>query len=346
MQTVGHLWESKDMEVVVARHPSATMHDTGGRHPERPERLGAVYRGLAESGLDLVEIESPPIERAELALVHDPDYVEMIEAFCLLGGGALDMDTIASRDSWTAALTAAGGIKATVQELEGKHDATGFVLSRPPGHHALRSRAMGFCLFNNVAVVAAWLRANGERVAILDWDVHHGNGTQALVAADPGILYISIHQSLFYPFEGYPEDIEFGAKGTTVNVPLPAGTAGDVYRVAWEELALPVLTQFAPDWVLVSAGYDAHTEDPLADFDLLDADFGWMASGLARVHAPHRTVFALEGGYDLDGLRHSARATVQGMAGERGFGPPLRSVPASNFALEEAREPVSRHWNV
>jgi acetoin utilization deacetylase AcuC-like enzyme len=346
MQTIEHLWESTGMEVVVTTHPSAFMHDTGGRHPERPERLAAIHRGLAESGLDLVEIEAPPIERAELALVHDPDYVEMIEAFCLLGGGALDMDTIASRDSWTAALTAAGGVKAAVQALEARDDATGFALCRPPGHHALRDRAMGFCLFNNVAVVAAWLRANGEQVAILDWDVHHGNGTQALVAADPGVLYLSIHQSPFYPFEGFVEDIEIGAKGTTVNVPLPAGTAGDVYRTAWEELLLPVLGQFDPDWVLVSAGYDAHTEDPLADFDLLDADFGWMASRLARVHRPERTVFALEGGYDLDGLRHSARATVQGMAGEEGFGPPLRSVPGAAAALDEARGPVSRHWNV
>lgn len=205
---------------------------------------------------------------------------------------------------------------------------------------------MGFCLFNNVAVVAAWLRANGEQVAIIDWDVHHGNGTQALVAADPGIIYLSIHQSPFYPYEGFVEDIEIGAKGTTVNVPLPAGTAGDVYRAAWEELLLPVLGQFDPDWVLVSAGYDAHTEDPLADFDLLDADFGWMASRLARVHRPERTVFALEGGYDLDGLRHSARATVQGMAGEEAFGPPLRSVPGAAAALDQARGPVSRHWNV
>jgi acetoin utilization deacetylase AcuC-like enzyme len=346
MQAIEHLWESTDMDVVLATHPSATRHNTGRLHPERPERVLSILRGIAESGLGLVEIESPPIERAELALVHDPDYVELIEAFCMMGGGVLDTDTIASRDSWTAALTAAGGIKATVQALEDMEDATGFVVCRPPGHHALRARAMGFCLFNNVAVVAAWLRANGERVAILDWDVHHGNGTQALVADDPGILYASIHQSHFYPFEGHPEDIEIGAKGTTVNVALPAGTAGDVYRVAWDELVLPVVGQFAPDWVLVSAGYDAHTEDPLADLDLLDADYGWMASRLARVHPSHRTVFALEGGYDLDGLRHSARNTVLGMAGEESFGPPLTSVPASLPALDEAREPVSRYWQV
>lgn len=334
------------MEVVVATHPSAAAHDTGPRHPERPERLAAVRRGLYESGLDVVEIEAPPIERAELALVHDPDYVEMIEAFCILGGGALDMDTLASRDSWIAALTAAGGVKAVVEELQGRRDATGFALTRPPGHHALRSRAMGFCLFNNVAVVAAWLRANGERVAVLDWDVHHGNGTQTMLAADPGVLYVSLHQSPFYPFEGFPDDIETGAKGTTVNIPLPPGTAGDVYRPAWEQVVIPVLTQFEPGWVLVSAGYDAHTEDPLADLDLLDADFGWMASRLARAHAPERTMFALEGGYDLDGLRHSARSTVLGMAGIEEFGPPLRSAPYSAPALEEARQAAAGHWDL
>jgi acetoin utilization deacetylase AcuC-like enzyme len=346
MQALGHLWESKGMEVVVALSPHAMRHDTGHHHPERPERLAAVHRGIAESGLEVTEIESPPIDRTDLALVHDPAYIEAIESFCLSGGGALDMDTIVSPESWEAALTAAGGVKALVEILRGKEDATGFALCRPPGHHALRARAMGFCLFNNVAVVSAQLRAGGERVAIVDWDVHHGNGTQALVAADPGTLYVSVHQDRFYPFEGHPDDIEAGAKGTTVNVALPAGTAGDVYRVAWESLVLPVLTQFGPDWVLVSAGFDAHTEDPLADLDLLDADYGWMASRLARAHPANRTVFALEGGYDLDGLRHSARSTVLGMSGVEEFGPPLSSPPYAPAALEAAAAAVSRHWKV
>jgi acetoin utilization deacetylase AcuC-like enzyme len=205
---------------------------------------------------------------------------------------------------------------------------------------------MGFCLFNNVAVVAASLRADGERVAILDWDVHHGNGTQAMVANDSQILYVSVHQDRFYPFEGNPDDIETGAKGTTINIPLPAGTGGDVYRVAWETLVIPIVQQFGPDWVLVSAGYDAHTEDPLADLDLLDADYGWMASRLARANPPNRTVFALEGGYDLDGLRHSARSTVLGMSGVEEFGPPLGSSPLSALALDEARAAISTHWKV
>lgn len=334
------------MEVVVATHPSSAAHDTGERHPERPQRIAAVGRGIEESGLTVVHVDAPPIARAELALVHDPDYVEMIETFCLLGGGVLDMDTIASPESWTAALTAAGGVKAVVQTLQGRNQATGFSVARPPGHHALRSRAMGFCIFNNVAVVAAWLRANGERVVILDWDVHHGNGTQTLVSSDPGILYVSLHQSPFYPFEGFPDDIETGAKGTTINIPLPAGTAGDVYRSAWEEVVIPVLTQFGPGWVLVSAGYDAHTDDPLADLDLIDGDFGWMSSRLARAHPPERTVFALEGGYDLDGLRKSARATVLGMAGEENFGPPLHSPPVSAATLEMVRQAFSRHWDL
>jgi acetoin utilization deacetylase AcuC-like enzyme len=346
MQAFGHVWESTEMEVVLAVSPHAVQHDTGHNHPERPERLGAVYRGLAESGLDLVEFESPAINRSDLALVHDPDYIEAIEGFCLGGGGALDMDTIVSPASWEAALTAVGGVKATVSMLREREDATGFALCRPPGHHALRSRAMGFCLFNNVAVVAASLRADGERVAILDWDVHHGNGTQAMVANDSQILYVSVHQDRFYPFEGHPDDIETGAKGTTVNIPLPAGSGGDVYRVAWETLVIPIVQQFGPDWVLVSAGYDAHTEDPLADLDLLDADYGWLASRLARAHPPNRTVFALEGGYDLDGLRHSARSTVLGMSGVDEFGPPLTSSPLSAVALDEAKEAISRHWRV
>ena len=334
------------MEVVVAASPMAALHDTGRNHPERPERLSAVLHGLSESGLKVIGIEAPMIERADLALVHDPAYVDAIERFCRLGGGALDMDTYVSSESWGAAVTAVGGVKAVVEELEGRADATGFALCRPPGHHALSSRAMGFCVFNNVAVVAAWLRSRDHRVAILDWDVHHGNGTQALMTDDPGTLYASIHQGGFYPYEGHPDDIEMGAAGTTVNIPLPAGTAGDVFRVAWEKLVIPVVSQFQPDWVLVSAGFDGHTEDPLADLDLLDADYGWMASRLARVHPPHRTVFALEGGYDLDGLRHSARSTVRGMGGEDSFGPPLTSAPGASAAIDVAGIAVARHWRL
>jgi acetoin utilization deacetylase AcuC-like enzyme len=333
------------MEVVVASHPSSLDHDTSPMHPERPARVGAVLAGIDDSGLSTSSLESPEVKRSELALVHDPGYIEAIESFCLMGGGALDRDTVVSPESWTAALTAAGGVVAAIEQMEGGgSDLTGFVVARPPGHHALRSRAMGFCLFNNIAVGAALLRARGHRVAVLDWDVHHGNGSQVMFAPDPGILYISVHQSPFYPFEGEIEDIELEAKGTTVNIPLPAGTGGDVYRRAWEEIVIPTLLAFSADWVLISAGFDAHAFDELAELRLVADDYGWMASKLRAAHPPNRALFVLEGGYDLVGLRDSTSATLRGMAGETGFEAGLVSPPQSTFALDEAFAAVYRHW--
>ena len=304
--------------------------------------------GIEGAGLPITQISSPPAERKELALVHEPTYVEMVEAFCQLGGGALDMDTFVSRQSWEAALTAVGGVLALVEELPERSESVGFALARPPGHHALADRAMGFCLFNNVAVAAARLRAEGDRVAILDWDVHHGNGTQEMMRDDPGVLYVSIHQDHFYPLTGHVDDIDVGeAKGTVINVPLPAGTAGDIFRRAWDELVIPVLTQFEPDWVLVSSGFDAHVDDELADLSLEAADYGWMAGRLAAAHPVNRIVFALEGGYDLAALHDGAQAVVLGMSGsaptpEAG----LQSPPWSATALSEAAAAISRYWAV
>ena len=253
------------MDVLVATHESSLQHDTGERHSERQERVVAIRNGVLASGLDVTEIEAPPIERSELGLAHDASYIEMIETYCSLGGGALDMDTVASRASWEAALTAAGGVRVLVEELAERSGCTGFAVTRPPGHHAFRDRATGFCIFNNVAITASLLRSQGERVAILDWDVHHGNGTQSILGDDPGTLYVSLHQDHFYPFEGQVLDIDAGeAKGTNVNIPLPVGTAGDIYRRAWGELVIPVVSQFEPDWVFLSSGYDAHADDPLA----------------------------------------------------------------------------------
>ncbi len=306
-----------------------------------------MLEGVRDSGLTIDEIVAPPIERSELALVHDSSYIEMIEKFCQLGGGALDMDTFAGPATWDAALTAAGGVRVLVEELE-RSDATGFAVSRPPGHHAMPDRAMGFCIFNNVAVTAAYLRSRGERVAILDWDVHHGNGTQAMLADDAGVLYASIHQDGFYPFEGHIDDIDRGdAKGTVVNIPLPAGTAGDIYRRGWEELVLPVVAQFGPDWVLVSAGFDAHANDELASFFLESPDYGWMASRLASIHPPGRTIFALEGGYDLTALRESARQALLGLEGANATaGSHRRSPDRAVSALSAAAEAIGRHWRV
>jgi acetoin utilization deacetylase AcuC-like enzyme len=181
---------------------------------------------------------------------------------------------------------------------------------------------------------------------VLDWDGHHGNGTQAILHDDPGALYVSIHQEHFYPYGGSVDDIdETEAKGTVVNVPLPAHTAGDVYRRAWAEVVLPVVSQFEPDWVLISAGYDAHVDDYLADMRLLAADYGWMAAELTAVHPASRTVLALEGGYDLDALSDAAAASVRGLAGTiESFDPPLESPPHSHTAFGEAVAAVARHW--
>lgn len=310
--------------------------------------MGAVALGIRDSGLPIVEITSPPAGRSELALVHDSSYIEMIEKFCQLGGGALDMDTFVSSASWEAALTAVGGVGALVDELETRSDATGFAITRPPGHHAMPDRAMGFCLFNNVAVAATILRSRGERVAILDWDVHHGNGTQDMVADDPGVLYVSIHQDRFYPFAGQVEDIELGeAKGTVVNVPLPAGTAGDVYRRAWEEIVLAVLSQFEPDWVLLSAGFDAHADDELASFFLESDDYGSMAAGLAAIHPANRTILALEGGYDLTALRESTKSALLGLSGVAAESQSVYRSPGNSVtALSDAAEIIGRHWRV
>lgn len=268
--------------------------------------------------------------------------------FCSLSGGALDMDTVVSEESWLAALTAAGGVWALIEELRTRSDASGFAISRPPGHHAFRDRAMGFCLFNNIAVSAALLRSHGERVAILDWDVHHGNGTQSMLADDPGVLYVSIHQDPFYPFDGHIRDIDEGAaKGTTVNIPLPAGTAGDVYRRAWGELVIPVVRQFEPDWVLISAGFDAHVDDSLGEFQLRSTDFGWLAAAVAEAHPANRVVATLEGGYDLDALEQSTIATLMGLAGiapisdETGVSP-----PAAGQAVDRAAQAITHHWKV
>lgn len=271
----------------------------------------------------------------------------MIETFCSLGGGALDMDTVVSEQSWEAALHAAGGVKALLGELKSHDNAVGFAISRPPGHHAMRDRAMGFCVFNNVAIAAFLLRSEGERVAILDWDVHHGNGTESMVAADPEILYVSIHQSPFYPFEGSVTAVDEEAKGTTINIPLPAGTAGDAYRKAWRQIVIPVVQQYGPDWVLVSAGYDAHVDDPLAELRLDSADYGWIAARISEVHPPNRTLLSLEGGYDLDALTNSTAATLRGLAGEATDQTPTRRSPDVTFArLDEAGSAVRRHWEV
>ena len=304
------------MRVLLVTHPVFRAHDTGRGHPERPARLQAALEGVRQSPAEVLEEDAPEVERSLLELVHDPQYVERIERFCTAGGGALDPDTRAVPASWEAASRAAGAGPLAVRRLEQGHADTAFLVVRPPGHHARRSTAMGFCLFNSVAVTAAMLAERGERVAIVDWDVHHGNATEEMFRTREDILYVSLHQYPFYPGTGGLVDMTTdSAAATTLDLPLPAGTAGDLYRTAFPRLVRPVVAGFAPDWLLVSAGYDAHADDPLAELRLLASDYGFMAGALAAVTPSARTIFFLEGGYDLDAIRNSVSATLSGTAG-------------------------------
>lgn len=304
------------MQVLAITHPVFAEHDNGRGHPERPSRLEAALAGVRESPSEVAEEGAPEVDRALLELVHSPGYVNRIERFCAAGGGALDPDTHAVPASWEASLRAAGAGPLAVQRLEeGRADAA-FLAVRPPGHHARRSTAMGFCLFNNVAVTAAMLADGGERVAIIDWDVHHGNATEEMFRYREDILYVSLHQYPFYPGTGGLVDMTTdSAAATTLDLPLPAGTAGDLYRAAFPRLVTPLVGRFGPDWTLVSAGYDAHAHDPLAELRLLASDYAFMAGALAAVTPPGRTIFFLEGGYDLDAIRKSVSATISGAAG-------------------------------
>ena len=250
-------------------------------HPERPTRIAAAMRGVddLQLGSDLLALPTRLATGTELLAVHTRDYLASLEAFCRLGGGDLDADTYAAPDSWPSVRRAAGAGLAVIDALAAGRADVGFVAVRPPGHHALPDRAMGFCLINNVAVAAARLAQAGQRVLIVDWDVHHGNGTQEIFWNDPRVLYVSTHQTPFYPWTGRAEEIGGpGAPGLTVNIPLPAGATGDIVRRAFDEVAAPVVDDFDPSWVLVSAGFDAHRDDPMADFALSSGDFAALAN--------------------------------------------------------------------
>jgi acetoin utilization deacetylase AcuC-like enzyme len=336
------------VELLYVSDPAFSRHSTGDLHPERPARLRAVERGVEVSGAHVRRMEGTDVADEDLGRIHSGEYVRALERFCAAGGGHLDPDTVAGPDSYRAARLAAGSGPAAVQAMRRDGAGPAFLALRPPGHHALPARAMGFCLFNNVAVTAAALVAAGETVAIVDWDVHHGNGTQDSFAEWPEVLYLSVHQHPFYPGTGGPADTGRGrGEGTTVNVAVPEGTAGDVYRMIWERLTVPILEQFRPDWTLISSGYDAHADDPLAELRLESADYGWMASTIAETVSPKRILVFLEGGYHLPAISESVAATVRGLMGK----PPepaggFRSPAAAFIAVDYAVEQAGRRWAV
>ncbi len=304
------------MSVLVLSHESSELHVGPPGHPERPDRVLASLRGCRSVFTDVVEGMAPPVERALLEMVHDGRYIDSIEAFCLAGGGSLDPDTYAVEASWTAALNAAGSGPAAIDALAADRADTAFVAMRPPGHHAEHAKAMGFCLFNNVAVAAMHLRVSGARVAILDWDVHHGNGTQSTFAAFPDVLYASLHEYPFYPGTGWVTEVGTGlGKGFTVNVGLPSLTSASAYLAAYNRVVLPTIKQFEPDWILVSAGYDAHRKDPLGGLLLETDSYGAMAASIAAIVPSSRIVAFLEGGYDLSAVEASTRESIHGVLG-------------------------------
>lgn len=303
--------------------PLYLEHDTGIGHPERAERLEAAMKMLEKTGLaGQVEIRSPRDAKVEeIELVHPTSYIEKVRKMAESGGGYLDMDTPVSPRSYDAALRSAGaGLDALERITSGELD-NAFLLARPPGHHATATRGMGFCLFNNNAITARYaLRRKGmERVLIVDWDAHHGNGIQDVFYAEREVLYVSTHQYPHYPGSGFVTEVGTGdGEGFTVNFPFPAGTGEKAYLKAFDEVIIPVARQYRPDLILVSAGYDGHFSDPLCSMLLSSGTYREMAErlvGLAEELCGGRIIVALEGGYNLMGLAASVAATVSALAG-------------------------------
>lgn len=308
------------MSTLYITHPAALAHQTPLGHPERPERIRAINGVLEkERFASLIREQAPMAEIGMLTLAHPEHHVIAIRDIAPREGMVrIDEDTVMSPGTYEAALRSAGGAVLAVDEVMTGTARNAFVAMRPPGHHAERTRAMGFCFFNNAAIAArhAQRRHGAERVAILDWDVHHGNGTQDIFWRDPTVLYCSTHESPLYPGTGAAS--EQGEHGTIVNVPLATGSDGAVFREALEAIVLPRIATFAPDLIVVSAGFDAHWRDPLAGLNFTETDFAWATRkmmDLADSFCGGRLVSVLEGGYDLEGLSKSTAAHIDALMG-------------------------------
>jgi len=295
-------------------HPIYLEHLTPSGHPERPDRLRAIERVLEDEKFAALDrVKAPEGDPATILYAHPESFVDKVRrAIPEDGISSVDADTSVSPKSWQAALTAIGAANAAVDDVFSGRAANVFVASRPPGHHAEKTTAMGFCLFNNAAIAARHAqKAHGaERVAIVDWDVHHGNGTQDIFWDDPSVLYCSTHQMPLYPGTGAKDET---GVGNIVNAPLAPRTGSEVFRDAFLSRILPAVNDFAPDLIIISAGFDAHHRDPLAEINLTEDDFDWATGKLmdsAARHADGRLVSLLEGGYDLQGLAFSVAAHV------------------------------------
>jgi acetoin utilization deacetylase AcuC-like enzyme len=305
------------MTTLLLTHPACLEHDTGFGHPESADRLRAIDDALSgDTFKNLQREEAPRADLSQIERLHPKAYVETVHAeIPKQHHNWLDPDTVVSPGSWEAALRAAGAIIRAVDQVAAGHADNAFCAVRPPGHHAEPSHAMGFCLFNNVAIGALHARAahGAKRVAIVDFDVHHGNGTQAAFWTDRDVFYGSTHQMPLFPGTGALDET---GVGNIFNAPLAPGDGSEEFRAAYEDRILPALDTFAPDFLLVSAGFDAHLKDPLAQLRLLEPDFAWVTEKLLQAAAKHtggKLVSTLEGGYDLDALAASTAVHVQAL---------------------------------
>jgi acetoin utilization deacetylase AcuC-like enzyme len=336
--------------IAIVDDPSFDLHRSPRRHPECPERLDAARAGLngrvpEEARL---AVEARPATDAEIASVHTASHMRDLERVLQGGFGEIDADTFVAPGTREATWRAAGGAAELARALMENRARRGFALLRPPGHHAESSRAMGFCLLNNVAIAArAALAAGARRVAIVDWDVHHGNGTQEAVESDPRILFISLHQWPLYPGTGAPGEIGIGeAIGTNANLAMPPGSGPGEYGEAFRSAVVPLVEGFAPDLVLVSAGYDAHARDTLGSMELDAASYGAMATSLIDVaeRLGHgRVGFVLEGGYDLTALADSVATTARAALGERFALSEDRASAAARAAIGQTVDALAPH---
>lgn len=334
----------------VVYHTDYLKHDTGA-HPERKERLVAIIAHLKKTGImeKLAHIEPRYAELGEIQYIHTPGYIEKVKTYAA-HEIPLDLDTILSKESYTVALLAAGGAIAAVDAVLDELDSS-FALVRPPGHHATPDRGMGFCIFNNVAIAARHAQKMGKkRVLIVDWDVHHGNGTQEAFYDDASVLYFSTHQYPHYPGTGWLDEVGSGdGRGYNINVPLPAGTDDAGFISAFEEILVPIALEFQPDIILVSAGQDAHAHDGLADMRMSASGFAVLASIVKSIASKNggKIAAVLEGGYDLAVLAASVVAIIDVLMGKEPIARgPFKLDPVVRERLEEIKKVQSRYWHV